>query len=629
MNQPPLQPPLQLGTVLQNRYRVDRILGQGGFGRTYLAEDIGRFNELCALKELIPAQAENYALEKSQQLFQREAAILYQIQHPQVPQFRATFEEDRRLFLVQDYVAGKTYRTLLDERQAEGTTFSAAEVFHLLKQLLPVLAHIHSRGIIHRDISPDNIILRESDAKPVLIDFGVVKELATRFQSPDNTPVQATTVGKLGYAPSEQIQTGRAYPSSDLYALAVTVVVLLTGREPQELFDDLILVWHWQRWATVTPRFAQVLDRMLSYKPSDRYQNVAEVAKALQAIEPQIAQSSAAPISQVQTLAVVSNPELVSSPTKPNPVIITGKNRWSQPWLLVPVLLLVATIAGIGGWAIMSAILGRNTQQQQTPTPQSFPSPVVPSPQPTPTPTASAPATTPTPPFEQAPVVYSQALNLVPGSSSDVTGSLRANVTVNYTFIAEKGQQLSAVLAQEGTLLTILGPNKQAIADATQVTSYQGTLPSTGIYTVQLSPAPGVDESQYQLNLSLASTVAPTPVPSPLTTPSSPTVEVPTTETQTIRFAEGQNKTQVTGRTSKQQVQRYLVDVEEGQQLSVVVTRGAVTLDIRDPDGSVLQNRKSVLNWQGRAQRSGQYQIDVVPFTNSEVDFSVNVGVYN
>ncbi|MGL4617460.1 MAG: protein kinase domain-containing protein, partial [Chroococcidiopsis sp.] len=111
MNQPPLQPPLQLGTVLQNRYRVDRVLGQGGFGRTYLAEDLGRFNELCALKELIPAQADNYALEKSQQLFQREAAILYQIQHPQVPQFRATFEEDRRLFLVQDYVAGKTYRT--------------------------------------------------------------------------------------------------------------------------------------------------------------------------------------------------------------------------------------------------------------------------------------------------------------------------------------------------------------------------------------------------------------------------------------------------------------------------------------------------------------------------------------
>jgi serine/threonine-protein kinase len=630
MNQPPIQPPLQLGTVLQNRYRIDRILGQGGFGRTYLAEDIGRFNELCALKELIPAQAENYALEKSKQLFGREAAILYQIQHPQVPQFRATFEEDRRLFLVQDYVAGKTYRTILDQRQAEGQTFSEAEVFHLLKQLLPVLAHIHSCGIIHRDISPDNIILRESDAKPVLIDFGVVKELATRFQLPENTPAQATTVGKLGYAPSEQIQTGRAYPSSDLYALAVTAVVLLTGREPQELFDDLILVWHWQRWATVTPGFAQVIDRMLSYKPSDRYQNVAEVAKALQAIEPQISQPSpATPGSQVQTLAVASNSDLIPSQTgRSDPVISTSKNRWSKPWLLVPVLILVATLAGIGGWTIMSAMLGRNPQPQP-PTPQSFPSPVIPSPQPTPIPSSPAPFATPTPTIDQAPVVYSQALNLVPGSSTSVTGSLRTNVTVNYTFVGEQGQQLSAELAEEGALLTILGPDKQAIADvvARRVTRYQGTLPSTGVYTVQLNPVQGVDESQYQLTLSLENTATATLTPSLPSTPSTPNVEVPTTETKTISFADGQNKTEVTGRTNKQQIQRYLVNVEAGQQLSAVVTKGAVTLDIRDPDGKVLQDRR--LSWQERVQRSGQYQIDVVPFTNSDVDFAVNVSVNN
>lgn len=108
MNQSRLQPPIRLGTILQNRYRLTKILGQGGFGRTYLAEDLGRFNELCALKELIPAGAENYLLEKSKELFQREAAILYQIHHPQVPQFRATFEQDKRLFLVQDYVDRKS-----------------------------------------------------------------------------------------------------------------------------------------------------------------------------------------------------------------------------------------------------------------------------------------------------------------------------------------------------------------------------------------------------------------------------------------------------------------------------------------------------------------------------------------
>ncbi|MDX2244798.1 MAG: serine/threonine-protein kinase, partial [Leptolyngbyaceae cyanobacterium bins.302] len=276
-----MRPPLPVGSILQNRYRILSILGQGGFGRTYLGEDQGRFNERCALKELTPAQGGEYALDKSKELFQREAQILYQIQHPQIPQFRATFEQDQRLFLVQDYVEGQTYRQLLDQRRAQGIAFSEVEVMQLLRQLLPVLAHIHSKGIIHRDIAPDNIILRRQDSKPVLIDFGVVKELATRFQTMTTGIAQATTVGKPGYAPSEQMQTGKAYPSSDLYSLAVTAVVLLSGREPQELFDDATMTWYWQRWVTVNPGFAQVLNRMLSYRPGDRYQSVSEVVQAL------------------------------------------------------------------------------------------------------------------------------------------------------------------------------------------------------------------------------------------------------------------------------------------------------------------------------------------------------------
>lgn len=202
-----MQPPITVGTVLQNRYRIIQILGQGGFGRTYLAEDQRRFNELCAIKELISTATEAVAWEKAKELFHREAAILYQIEHPQVPKFRERFEQDQRLFLVEDYVAGQTYRAMLAERQAIGKTFTEAEVLQLIQSLLPVLEHIHSRGIIHRDISPENIILRDSDAKPVLIDFGVVKELATRLRSPESA-MPETTVGKLGYSPSEQMQTG-------------------------------------------------------------------------------------------------------------------------------------------------------------------------------------------------------------------------------------------------------------------------------------------------------------------------------------------------------------------------------------------------------------------------------------
>ncbi len=650
MNQSSFQPPLRLGTVLQSRYRVVKIIGQGGFGRTYLAEDIGRFNELCALKELIPSQAETYFLEKSKELFQREAAILYQIQHPQIPQFRATFEEDKRLFLVQDYVAGKTYKTLLDERLAAGITFSEAEVLQLLRQLLPVLAHIHTKGIVHRDISPDNIILRD-DGKPVLIDFGVVKELATRFQSPNNNNYpQPTTVGKLGYAPSEQIQTGRAYPCSDLYSLAVTAVVLLTGKEPQELFDDNNLVWNWQHWVAVSPQLAIVLNRMLSYKPSDRYQSVAEVAKALQAIEHQSAaiastsaypppnqHSSAAQVSRLQTVAVVRNPDLVQpntgKPSRPDPVIHTPKHRGilDKPWMFAPLIIFVAILAGMGGWSIMNALLHKDNNQR--PIPQNFPSPTVSNsstPTPTPIPTPSlTPTPTPTPTLNNQPTTYNQSLNLVPGESTSIESSLKADSTVYYTFKGEQGQQLTASLEKEGILLTVLAPNQVPIgADSVRVTRYQGTLPLSGEYTIQLSPVEGIDESNYKLKLSLENPVAPIPAPPQTSSPPTPSVEVPTVESESISFPDGKTATRISGRTGgRQQIKRYLVNVKSGQQLSVAVIKGAVTLDIRNPNGRLLEDASRLLNWQGQVPDSGDYQIDVVPIPDKEIDFSLDVSV--
>lgn len=650
MSQSSIQPPLGIGTILQSRYRVIKILGQGGFGRTYLAEDIGRFNELCALKELIPAQPDNYFVEKSKELFQREATILYQIQHPQIPQFRATFEEDKRLFLVQDFVAGKTYRTLLDERLAAGRTFSQTEVFDLLRQLLPVLAHIHSRGIIHRDISPDNIIRREGDGKPVLIDFGVVNELATRFQSKNNiqNSPQPTTVGKLGYAPSEQIQTGRAYPCSDLYALAVTAVVLLTGREPQQLFDDTNLVWHWQNWVAVYPGFAQVLNQMLSYKPNDRYQSVAEVAKALQAIENQIPpdeestlyltpNQQGAEISRLQTVAVERNPNLVqpnNQSHQPDRVIPPPKQRgiWESPWIFAPIAIAIALLAGMGGWAFMSSFLNKDTPQRRVP--QTFPSPVVgegnqPKPTLTPTPNPSVtPTPTPTPTFSE-PVTYNHTLNLTPGESTSVESPIEPNTTINYTFKGEQGQQLTASLETEGALLSVLAPNSTPIDNSSvRVTNYQGTLPVTGDYTIQLTPAQGIAQTKYKLTLGLAnsSVAVPTPTSTPTSSPS-PSQEVPGADTETISGEPGRKP--ISGRTSgRQQIKRYLVNLQEGQELSVIVTKGAVTLDIRGPNGQLLEDASKLLSWQAQVRNSGQYQIDVVPIPDNSVDFELLLDIY-
>lgn len=279
-----MQPPLPSDTLLQNRYQIRKLLGQGGFGRTYLAADLGRFNEPCVLKEYIPTTGSDYALQKSKELFHREAQTLYQLHHVQVPELHSTFEEGERLFLVQDYIEGPTYRRILEQRLANQQVFSEGEAFKFLQQMLPVLEYIHGKGIIHRDIAPDNIILRQSDSLPVLIDFGIVKEIAQGQDSSEEAE-NATTVGKLGYAPSEQLQTGKIYPSSDLYALAVTTVVLLTGRKSKDLKDEENMTWRWQQWLpSLNPQFAQILNRMLSSKPRNRYQTAADAAQALRTL---------------------------------------------------------------------------------------------------------------------------------------------------------------------------------------------------------------------------------------------------------------------------------------------------------------------------------------------------------
>jgi serine/threonine-protein kinase len=560
-----MRPPLPNGTILQNRYRLIRILGQGGFGRTYLAEDQGRFNELCALKEFTPAQNGEYALEKSKELFQREAQILYQIQHPQIPQFRATFEQDQRLFLVQDYVEGKTYRSLLDERKALGATFSEAEVKQLLRQLLPVLAHIHTKGIIHRDIAPDNIMRRDRDQLPVLIDFGVVKELATRIHqsafhslataSQSETARQDTTVGKLGYAPSEQIQTGRAYPSSDLYALAVTAVVLLTGKEPQDLFDDATLTWYWQRWATVTPGFAQVLNRMLSYRPGDRYQSVSEVVRALDAAstvaappppqtpppqtpppqtpppktQPTVQRQPDPDLSRMATQAVGRRVEPEPTRTRGSqPSIAPRSSMWDDPLAVAAVGFSLVVLTGIGSWAIMRSVLNANNPPSPSPSPT-----VTFSPSPSPTATLT-PRPTPSP----SPVARTETLRLVPDRDISRSGTLRTNESITYILAGnrgqglEQGQQLRVLKSgDQAVLMTVLDPNQVPLGDYYRpISVWQGPLPSSGFYYVRLSLARGTDRGSYQLDVNLQNPLPPepTPEPSPTPTPTPPPTPEPT-----------------------------------------------------------------------------------------------------
>lgn len=396
----PLNQGIYPGLVLSNRYRIVRQLGQGGFGRTYLAEDVNRFSELCVLKEFAPLFSQNvYALQKAEELFEREAGVLYKLQHPQIPRFRELFRVSLNgktyLFLVQDYVEGQTYRSLLEVRKQQGLRFSELEVKQLLLHLLPVLEYIHSMGVIHRDISPDNLILRNSDDLPVLIDFGGVKQvvaIASQYaQLGGSTTPPATLLGKVGYAPHEQMQMGLVFPHSDLYALAVTVLVLLTLKEPQELIDHQTLHWNWQQEVNLSPDFGKILDKMLLPIPSDRYQSANDVLQALSRVtlnqssnlHQQLTKATSSNV-HPQTQATVAIGGAVRANYNPRlaTVAIPAANGWSfTPGKILIVVLLLLGAGGIG-WGVANIWL--NSHKQAIPAKDQT-SPIPQSPQPTPT----------------------------------------------------------------------------------------------------------------------------------------------------------------------------------------------------------------------------------------------------
>ncbi len=356
------------GLILDERYRVVRQLGQGGFGRTYLAQDLHRFDELCVLKEFAPQVHGTYALQKAEELFEREAGVLYKLQHPQIPKFRELFQVKQEgiglLFLVQDYVDGQTYHALLDARKRQELRFNEAEVMQLLLKLLPVLEYIHALGVVHRDISPDNLILRSTDGLPVLIDFGGVKQVVATViyqlkASPAGAiPALPTRLGKPGYAPQDQMYGGIVAPHSDFYALAATALVLLTGKEPQQLIDQHTLEWNWRREINLSANLGNVLDKMLKPRPSDRFLNAREVLQALHGQPaPVIYPPTQPPEPRTQATQAVTpqHTVAVTPPSLPNPTLQKPFSLLSKILLVVVSIIVAAAVGWLGGnWWIKS-----------------------------------------------------------------------------------------------------------------------------------------------------------------------------------------------------------------------------------------------------------------------------------
>jgi serine/threonine protein kinase len=334
-------------TLLGNRYQVLQTLGSGGFGTTYLAEDLQMpSRRKCVIKQLKPIANNPQIYQLVQERFQREAATLETLGDGsrQIPKLYAYFAESEHFYLIQEWIEGMT---LHEKVKAQGA-IPEAEVKQILAQILPTLTYIHGQHIVHRDIKPDNIILRQRDNHPVLIDFGAVRETMGTVVNSQGSAASSIVIGTPGFMPSEQA-AGRPLYSSDLYSLGLTMIYLLTTKFPQELELDPAsgeVVWR-KHAAHVSAEFADVLEKVIQYHPRDRYHTAEMLLTALQPqlnlpFSPQVSLPSNPPSSPPSSPQVglpsspPSNPP-IAHPSSPNPevnvppTVLSGSGASNSP----------------------------------------------------------------------------------------------------------------------------------------------------------------------------------------------------------------------------------------------------------------------------------------------------------
>lgn len=293
-----------LTSLLRGRYRPAMLLGQGGFGRTYLATDEDRLSTKCVIKQFSPQVQGTKSLQKAVQLFNQEAVRLHELgEHPQIPTLLAYFEQDKYLYLVQQFIEGQS---LTQQIRRQGT-FSEQQIREVLSDLLPVLQFVHDHQVIHRDITPSNVLRRQLDQRLILIDFGVAKQI-----NQNEGALTGTRIGTEGYAPMEQFRSGRAYPASDLYSLGATCLHLLTGTRPDNLYDPLRGRWIWREYLHkkgigISDRLSYILDRLLRDLVNERYQSATDVLKDLGTVTP-VSSAQTAPIGVFPTRPVSGQP---------------------------------------------------------------------------------------------------------------------------------------------------------------------------------------------------------------------------------------------------------------------------------------------------------------------------------
>lgn len=320
---------LNPGDIIGGHYRIKGQLGRGGFGSTYLAEEMHLPNNPeRVVKEITPSSNDPCVLQEAEKRFNKEALALYCLgTHPQIPQLFERFQENGKFYLVQELISGQP----LSEELTPGRQLNEEKVIELLQGILEVLKFVHQQEVIHRDIKPSNLIRRKQDGKIVLIDFGAVKEISTLAVTYPGKVTPTASIGTEGYMPAEQAY-GQPKYNSDVYAVGMIGIQAIMGLNPKNLSSDKDtgeIIWRYsipgKPMVQVSDSLATVLDKMVRYHFSDRYQSADDVLQALD------------DVLQASTVQ------------KPPPPLKQESSTWE--------LLRQAAIAGSGSWLLAMTLV--------------------------------------------------------------------------------------------------------------------------------------------------------------------------------------------------------------------------------------------------------------------------------
>jgi serine/threonine protein kinase, bacterial len=268
------------GEILAKRYLIQSSLGRGGFGITFLAQNIYLPGQpLCVIKKFAPRFTDPHLMAIAHQQFELEALSLSRLgSHAQIPTLLDYLTIGTDCYLVEEYIPGIVLTQFVKEQRK----FTESEVENFLNQMLRLLEYMHSHHLIHRDIKPENIILCQTDRRFVLVDFGAVKDMAPVANGRARTDFSSSSIGTPGFAPPEQL-ANRAVYASDLYALGMTCVYLLTGKEPSQFpTDPYTCELIWSDTVEISPELSDTIGKMLQISLVDRYQSATQVLTALE-----------------------------------------------------------------------------------------------------------------------------------------------------------------------------------------------------------------------------------------------------------------------------------------------------------------------------------------------------------